>query len=153
MILDAYALVAQLRDEAAAEIVSGLLGDENLHCRTLATAAAEAMDRVSRLGGHPPEEVALSLLELGLELTPVDEDLGVRAGVLRAEAYHRIRSPLSLSDCLLAAETLRCRDVLATADPALLDLVASRGGSWVALPASDGSVHTPEVLHFGAPLA
>ena len=153
MILDAYALVAGLRGEVAADVVCGLLLDENLDCRTISTAAAETVDRVSRLGGHPAEEVALSLLRLGLEITPVDDDLGIRAGVLRAEAYHRTSAPLSMADCLVAAEALRCRDVLATADPHLLDLVASRGGSFVALPASDGTVHTPEVLHFGAPLA
>jgi PIN domain nuclease of toxin-antitoxin system len=145
VILDAYALVASLRGETATETVRGLLLDEDLFCRTISTAAAETVDRVSRLGGHPPEQVALSLLELGLEITPVDDDLAVRAGVLRAEAYHRTRSPLSLGDCLVAAEALRCRDVLVTADPALLDLVASRGGSVIALPASDGSVHEPDV--------
>lgn len=153
MILDAYALVAGLRAEAASEDVRGLLLDPDLYCRTLSTVAAETVDRVSRLGGHPAEQVALALLELGLEITPVDDALGVRAGVLRTEAYHRTRSPLSLSDCILAAETLRCRDVLVTADPALLDLVASRGGSFIALPASDGSVHTPEVLPLVSPLA
>ena len=153
MILDAYALVAELRDEPAAEIVSGLLLDPDVYCRTISTAAAETVDRVSRLGGHPAQEVALRLLQLGLEITPVDDDLGIRAGVLRADAYHRTWAPLSMADCLVAAEALRCRDVLATADPHLLDLVASRGGSFVALPASDGTVHTPEVLHFGAPLA
>lgn len=145
MILDAYALVAGLRGEAATETVRGLLMDPDLCCRTISTAAAETVDRVSRLGGHPPQQVALGLLELGLEITPVDEDLALRAGVLRAEAYHRTRSALSLCDCLVAAEALRCRDVLVTADPALLDLVASRGGSFVALPASDGSVHAPVV--------
>ena len=153
MILDANALVAELRDEPAADIVSGLLRDPDEYCRTISTAAAEAIDRTSRLGGHPAEEVALSLLRLGLEITPVDENLGILAGVLRAEAYHRTRSPVSLADCIVAAEALRCRDVLVTSDPALLDVVASRGGSFVALPASDGSVHTPTVLHFGAPLA
>jgi predicted nucleic acid-binding protein len=145
VILDAYALVAELRDEPAAEVVSRLLVAEDLYCRTISTAAAETVDRVSRLGGHPPEQVGLSLLELGLDITPVDEDLAVRAGVLRAEAYHRTRSPLSLCDCIVAAEALRCRDVLVTADPALLDLVTSRGGSVIALPASDGSVHEPDV--------
>lgn len=109
MILDAYALVAELRDEAAAEVVSGLLLDPDLCCRTISTAAAETVDRVSRLSGHPPEEVALGLLRLGPEITPVDDDLGVRAGMLRAEAYHRTRSPLSLADCLVVAEALRCR--------------------------------------------
>ena len=153
MILDAYALVAALRGEAATQVVRGLLLEEDLHCRTLSTAAAETVDRVSRLGGHPPEEVALGLLRLGLEITPVDDDLGIRAGVLRAEAYHRTRSPLSLADCLVVAEALRCHDVLVTADPHVLDLMAVRGGSSVALPGSDGRVHEPDVLYPGAPLA
>lgn len=153
MILDTYALVAELRDEPAAEVVSGLLLDEDLHCRTLSTAAAETVDRVSRLSDRPADQVALSLLQLGLEITPVDDDLGIRAGVLRAEAYHRTRTPLSLADCIVAAEALRCRNVLATADPHLLDLVASRGGSFIALPAADGSVHEPDVLYPGEPLA
>jgi len=78
---------------------------------------------------------------------------GVRAGLLRAEAFHRSEAPLSVADCIVAAGALRCRYALATADPHLLDLLASRGGSFVALPGSDGTVHPPGVLHFGAPLA
>ncbi len=153
MILDAYALVAALRGEVATDVVQGLLLDDDLHCRTVSTAAGETVDRVSRLGGHRADDVALRLLQLGLEITPVDDELGVRAGVLRAEAYHRTRSPLSLADCVVAAEALRCRDVLVTSDPALLDLVASRGGSFLALPGSDGRVHSPDVLYPGEPLA
>lgn len=49
-------------------------------------------------------------------------------------------------------ETLRCQDVPVTADPALLDLVAPRGGSCLALPAADGSVHAPTGPHPVAPL-
>lgn len=153
MILDAYALVAALRGEAATEVVRGLLRDRDLHCRLLSTVVAETVDRVARLDHQPSEQVALDLLQLGLEITPVDDNLGVLAGTLRAEAYHRTRSPLSLADCVVAAEALRCRDVLVTADPALLDLVASRGGSYLALPGSDGRVHSPDVLYPSQPLA
>lgn len=147
MILDAFALVAGLRGEAATGVVRGLLLDVDLSCRTLSTAAAETVDRVSRIAGLPAEDVALSLRQLGVEITAVDDDLAIRAGVLRAEAYHRTRAPLSLADCLVAVESLRCGDVLVTADPHLLDLVASRGGMFIALPGSDGTVHVPEVLY------
>ena len=40
MILDAYALVAALRGEAATEVVRGLLRDRDLHCRLLSTVVA-----------------------------------------------------------------------------------------------------------------
>lgn len=44
-------------------------------------------------------------------------------------------------------------EVLVTADPHVLDLMASRDGSFLALPTSDGRVHAPDVLYPGAPLA
>lgn len=67
--------------------------------------------------------------------------------MLRASAYHRTDAPLSLADCIVAAEALRSGEPVAAADPHLLDLVAAHGGSFVALPASDGTVHSPKVLY------
>jgi len=111
------------------------------------------VDRIARAGSTSADEAAADLAQLDLDISPVDAQLGMLAGALRADGYHRSRSPLSLADCVVAAEALRSRVPLATADPHLLDLVYSRGGSFVALPASDGTVHTPEVLHFSPPLA
>lgn len=153
MILDAYALIAFLEDEPAASVVEALLQDRDITTWTTAVTVAEVIDRLSRTGRTSADEAAADVAQLGLFVSPVDAQLGVLAGSLRATGYHRTRSSLSLADCVVAAEALRARVPLATADPDLLDVVSSQGGSFVALPASDGSVHTPAVLHFGAPLA
>ena len=147
MILDAYALVAALTGEAAAPVVRGALKDVDIVSRTVSTVAAEVVDKVARRVGADAADVALSIVELGIELTPVDAQLGLRAGILRSSAHHRTDSPLSLADYVVAAEALRSGEPLATADPHLLDLVASRGGSFVALPASDGAVYFPDVVN------
>jgi PIN domain nuclease of toxin-antitoxin system len=143
VILDAAALVAALRGEPAAAVVEALLVDPDVRTRVLATTVREVVDRVSRLSGWPPDDVALSVRQLPLLVTDVDADLGVRAGVLRATAYHRTRAPLGLADCLVLAEGLRSGTPVATSDPSMLDLLRAAGASYVALPRSDGSVHDP----------
>lgn len=153
MILDAYALVAYLRDEVAADKVEAVLLDPDIRTRTMATTAAEVVDRTSRLESVAAEDVAADVRQLGIELTPVDHQLGLQAGILRANAYHRTRSPLSLADCVVAAEGLRSGELVATSDPHLLDLVAAQGGSFLALPDTNGRAHSPAVLYPGEPLA
>ncbi|MFC5379223.1 PIN domain-containing protein [Aquipuribacter nitratireducens] len=143
MILDACALVAALRGEPAAPVVRGLLLDPDVGTRTLATTLTEVVDRVGRLSGRPASDVALSLRQLPLSVTGVDADLAVRAGVLRAHAYHRTRAPLSLADCLVLAEGVRSGAPVATSDPDMLDTLRVAGAPYVALPRADGSVHDP----------
>lgn len=137
-VLDAYAVVAYLRDEPCAAEVSALLGGP---CRLTAVNAAEVLDRLVRVFGRDPDDVHahLAMLELqGMHIETVSAALGLRAGDLRAKHYHRDRSALSLADCVAAAAALAAAVPLATSDPPLAALVKAEGGRVCALPDSMG---------------
>lgn len=141
-VLDAYAAIAYLRDEPAAERVATLLGAGG--AALTAVGVGEVFDQMVRVGGADEEEVALDLAELGLlDAIDVDGALGARAGRLRADRYHRTRCPVSMADCLVAEAARMLGRPVATCDPHLLDVCYSDGIEVVVLPATDGSVWTP----------
>jgi predicted nucleic acid-binding protein len=137
-ILDAYAVIAYLRDEPAAEHVRPLLetGDAAL----TAVGLAEVLDHLVRLANAEEDDAVLDLAQLGLiDAIPVEASTGSAAGRLRARRYHRIRCPISMADCI-AAETARAtRRPLATADPDLLDVCFAERIEVIPLPGSDGT--------------
>lgn len=137
-VLDAYAVVAYLRDEPCADEVAALLRRRS----TLSAAnAAEVVDQLTRVFGSEPDDVHADLALLanaGLDLVPVTADLGLLAGRLRARHYHRDRSAVSLADCIAAAVALGLGQPLATSDPALAAVVRTEGGSVHGLPDSRG---------------
>ena len=141
IILDAYAVLAFLKDEHAALQVQELIeGDEEAALTLL--GIAEVLDRLVRRAGNEEEEEAwLDLVQLGLAASPVlDPQLAARAGLLRARHYDRRTRPISLADCV-AAETARRLDAaLATADPPLLETCEAEGIAVIALPDSRGAV-------------
>lgn len=82
---------------------------------------------------------ALALLEAGgLQVTPVNADLGIDAGELHARFYDRHRSPLSMADCVALATARSLSDSLATSDPPLAAAARSVGVAIVALPDREG---------------
>lgn len=141
-VLDAYAVIAYLRDEHAADQVRPLLetGDGAL----TAVGLAEVLDHLVRLAGADEDDAVLDLAQLGLlDAIPVDAGTGSAAGRLRARHYHRIRCPISMADCI-AAETARAtRRPLATADPDLLDICHTEQIDIIPLPGSDGATWSP----------
>jgi predicted nucleic acid-binding protein len=141
-IFDAYAVIAYLRGEPAAEHVRPLLehGDGAL----TAVGLAEVFDHLLRLAEADEDDAVLDLAQLGLlDPVPVSPALGSAAGRLRARRYHRTRCAVSMADCI-AAETARASGrPLATADPHLLDLCHAEGIPTIPLPASDGTTWTP----------
>lgn len=136
--LDAYAVLAYLRDETAAELVTELLRSPSV----LSTInAAEVIDQLVRVDGHRPDDVLADLALLshaGMQLCPVSIDAGTLAGRLRAHHYHRERMAVSLADCVAAATALSTRRPLATADRALAAVVRAEEGDLYALPDSTG---------------
>lgn len=137
-VLDAYAVIAYLRDEPAADHVRPLLvaGDAAL----TAVGLAEVLDHLVRLANAEEDEAVLDLAQLGLiDAIPVDASTGNAAGRLRARRYHRTRCPISMADCI-AAETARATHrPLATADPDLLDVCLAERIEIIPLPGSDGT--------------
>lgn len=141
-ILDAYAVIAYLRDEPAASDVRPLLeaGDGAL----TAVGLAEVLDHLVRLAEADEDDAVLDLAQLGLlDALPVDAGTGNAAGRLRARHYHRTSCPISMADCI-AAETARATGrTLATADPVLLDVCHSEQIEIIPLPSSDGTIWSP----------
>ena len=137
-VLDAYGVIAYLKNEPAAEEVQPLLQSGN--ARLTAVGLAEVLDHLVRLVGVDEEDATLDLAQLGLlDAIPVSPAIGANAGRLRARHYHRIRRPVSLADCI-AAETARARaEPLATSDGPLLDLCRDEQIVSTVLIQSDGS--------------
>jgi len=143
IVLDSYAVIALLRGEPAAPEVARLLAEVEPTVLT-ALGAAEVVDHLVRLAGATEDDAALDLAELGLgAASPVEAELGLQAGLLRARHYRRATRPVSLADCV-AAETARrsaCR--LATADAPLLDLCHDEGIGLIALVDTRGRTWSP----------
>lgn len=136
--LDAYAVLAYLRDEPCADEVAALLRTTTI---LSAANAAEVVDQLARVYGNDPDNVHADLALLanaGMQLAPVTADLGLLAGRLRARHYHRDQAAVSLADCIAAATALRSDLPLATSDPALAALVRAEGGTVHGLPDSRG---------------
>jgi PIN domain nuclease of toxin-antitoxin system len=137
-VLDAFAVIAYLRDERCADQVADLL-----QAPTLLTAAnaAEVLDQLVRVYGRDPDDVHADLALLahaGMQITSVTTDHGFLAGRLRARHYHRKHCAVSLADCLAAAAALPEQIPLATSDPVLAAVVRAEGGKIHALTDSNG---------------
>jgi predicted nucleic acid-binding protein len=137
--LDAYPIVAYLAAEPAADEVRDLLaaGDAS----TTVVNLAEAVDVACRVFGasEPKVRGAIELLVASGLLT-VDAPgtaAAFRAAQLRIAYYRRRERPLSLADCFLVASA-GSDDRVATADPAVGEVVRAEGIKLVALPDSSG---------------
>ncbi len=138
-VLDAYAVLAYLRDEPCAAAVVELL---RLPTALSAANAAEVLDQLVRVFDRDADDVHADLALLttaGMQIVPVTGDIGLLAGRLRAKHYHRERMAVSLADCVAAATALTSHLQLATSDPALASLVRSEGGEICALADSSGT--------------
>jgi predicted nucleic acid-binding protein len=82
---------------------------------------------------------ALVLLKSGgLQIMPVDGDLGITAGELHARHYDRRKSPLSMADCMALATAMTLGEPLATSDPPLAAAALSEGVVIIGLPDTKG---------------
>lgn len=141
-VLDAYAVLAFLKNEAAAPEVEGLIAAGGTALTVV--GLAEVLDHLIRIGGADEEDASLDIAQLGLDdPVLVDEKLAAATGRLRARRYHRVRCPVSLADCF-AAEAARSESrSLATSDPDLLDVCHHEGIAVTVLTGSDGSRWVP----------
>ena len=120
VLLDAYALIALLADEPAADEVEALLrrGEAAITAVNLAEAL-DVLQRVQRIPRERLEAATAPLVGARMTLVPIDERIASEAADIRARHYHRTRAPLSLADCILVAATGES-DELATADAPLI---------------------------------
>ena len=141
-VLDAYAVLALLKGEPAAPEVQRLL-DSGTGALT-ALGVAEVVDHLVRLVGVSEEDAALDVAQLGLAgPDPIDGDLALQAGLLRARHYHRRNRAVSLADCVAAEAARSLGSPLATSDSHLLDVCRDEGIGVVPLPDSSGNTWSP----------
>jgi PIN domain nuclease of toxin-antitoxin system len=145
ILLDAYALIALLADEPAANEVGQLIAAGGTVIA--APNVAEAADRLGRLHGIAVQRTraAIESLEQSTDLRvhATDRAHAWRAAELRVKHYHRTRRPLSLGDCLLLAMTTE-ENRVATADPHVLATAEEEQIEWIALADSRGRRYTPD---------
>jgi PIN domain nuclease of toxin-antitoxin system len=127
VLLDAFALIALLIEEPAADEVEAILrrGEAAMPAINL----AEALDVLQRVHGVSRERldtITTPLLSESITLLLVDEQTARDAADIRARRYHRTHAPISLADCVLLAAA-KDSDVLATADAPLIAVAGQEG--------------------------
>jgi PIN domain nuclease of toxin-antitoxin system len=140
-VLDAYAVISFLRGEGAAEEVAKLLCEPTL---LPAVNYGEVIDQMVRTYHRAADDVEADLALLchaGMDVAVLDATTATLAGRLRARHYHRERCAVSLADCVASATAIMHDRPLATADPALAELLRMEHGKIVGLPDSNG--HLP----------
>ncbi len=139
-LLDAYAVVALVVDEPAAEEVEVLLRDGG--CRVVTPNLAEAIDISQRVHNVPAAGVRAAiepLLVAGVISAAVPHvPEAWRAAELRLEHYDKKTCALSMADCLLLAQAIRDDEEIATADPPLAQAARADGVGIIALPDTQG---------------
>lgn len=131
--LDAFALIALLRGERAADEVESIIrrGDAAMTAVNLAEAL-DVLERVDGVRRERLEELTHPLTQEALPVAPVDERVARAAAGVRARRYHRTRWPLSLADCVLVAAAGE-GDAIATGDGPLARAARDEGLTVVAL--------------------
>ena len=121
--------------------VARILHDRDSIPMVSAAGIAETMDVLVRMRHHRVEQCDAQLQLLcsgGLEVVPVDEEIGRLAGLLRARHWNRDSRPVSLGDCMALATAMTSREPLATADAALIGAARAEGHPVIVLPDSQG---------------
>jgi predicted nucleic acid-binding protein len=139
VLLDAFALIALLRDEPAADDVETILrrGEAAMSAVNL----AEALDVLQRVDGVDRarlDELTGPLVRESIPLLAVDERTARDGAEVRARRYHRTRAPLSLADCLLVAAASATDAAIATADRPLAGAARAEDVDVVELPDARG---------------
>jgi uncharacterized protein with PIN domain len=144
-LLDAYALVALVADEPAADEVEAILRAGGV--TVVVANLAEAVDVLQRVHDLPPDAVrdALEPLLLANVLLAAVSD-GTHAwsaATIRAEHYDRKTRALSMADCFLLAHGLAEAETVATTDPAIAAVARALGVTVTGLPDSQGKRPPP----------
>ncbi|MCU0307787.1 MAG: PIN domain-containing protein [Thermoleophilia bacterium] len=129
--------MALLKDEPAADEVADLLREGVAMPAVNLCEALDVLGRVDRVEPARLRELVEPLLIGPVTVTQTTARHAWRAAELRRRRYHRTRSPLSLADCLALA-TVGGEDVVATADPPMLEAARAEGIATHPLPDTGG---------------
>jgi len=140
-LFDSSALIALVRDEPAADEVSEILRGRDGLASISTVGIAELMDVLVRVAGRRVEEASAMvgwLLATGIDVVPVDEEIGRLAGTLRSRHWRRDRRPVSMADCIVLATGIITREAIATTDSSLVAAARAEGHPVIVLPDSQG---------------
>lgn len=127
ILLDAFALVAFIKGEPAADAVEELLRSG---VEVSAVSLAEALDVVGRLDGVEAKtlrDLVEPLLVGSITLTSITARHAWSATEIRRTHYRRKKCPLSLGDCFLLAVAAGGSGELATSDPDVIRVAREEG--------------------------
>jgi len=114
-LLDSFAVLAWMQDEAGADKVEGLLLQaqrEQVPLLLTVINLGEVYYRIARQHGHPfAQGVIRQLKALPVELCPCDEDLALRAARIKADF------PMAYADAIAVAAAQREEATVVTGDP------------------------------------
>ena len=114
-LLDSFAVLAWMQDEAGADKVEGLLLQaqrEQVPLLLTLINLGEVYCRIARQHGHPfAQGVIRQLKALPVELCPCDEDLALRAARIKADF------PMAYADAVAVAAAQREEATVVTGDP------------------------------------
>jgi len=130
-VLDAWALMAFLKDEPAAEEVERLLQrarDEKVRLLLCVVNWGEVYCGLTRAGGEQvAEQTMTQLATLPIELVPVGDDLHLVREAAKLKAKYR----MSYADCFAAALAKIKNAELVTGDPEFKQLQGDVRVSWL----------------------
>lgn len=138
VVLDAAALIAVMKDEPAADVVSDLL-----HGSTAISSVnyCEVVDHLLRVAGVDRDWIDSTLAPVvnsSLDIVAMHASTADQAAQVRAHFYDAQSCPISLADSFAIATAQMLRAPLATSDRAVTKILMELDHEVIALPNSRG---------------
>lgn len=129
IVLDSWAVIAYLEDEAAAERVADIIADaheDNIPLLMTVVNVGEVWYIVARETSAADADASIKQLgDLGIQFVEVDWDLAKNAG------YFKSRNRMSFADCFAAALARQYKAHLVTGDPEFRQVEQEITISWL----------------------
>jgi len=129
VVLDSWAVIAYLEDEAAAEKVADIIADaheDDIPLLMTVVNAAEVWYIAAREASASDADASIKQLrDLGIQFVDADWELAKSAG------YFKSRNKMSFADCFAAALARDRKAQLATGDPEFKQVEAEITVNWL----------------------
>lgn len=129
VVLDSWAIIAYLEDEASAESVADIIADaheQDIPLLMSVVNAGEVWYIVARESSVADADVSINQLrDLGIEFVDADWSLAKDAG------YFKSRNKMSFADCFAAALAKQRKAHLATGDPEFKQVESEIAINWL----------------------
>lgn len=129
VVLDSWAIIAYLEDEASAESVADIIADaheQDIPLLMSVVNAGEVWYIVARESSVADADVSINQLrDLGIEFVDADWNLAKDAG------YFKSRNKMSFADCFAAALAKQRKAHLATGDPEFKQVESEIAINWL----------------------